>query len=629
MRKSILIVIFLFIHIVTSAQIDTTSIDSERAVVTGTRNATNVSRLPMTISIIKRDKLTENTRTNILPTLTEQVPGLFTTSRGMLGYSVSGGGSGDISLRGISGSSGQLLVLIDGHPQYQGIYSHPIADSYQTMNAERVEVLRGPASMLYGSNAMGGVINIVTRNKKQDGVSTDIHLGAGSWGTFQAEVGNQFKKNKFSSTAAAQYQRSDNHRANMGYEQYGGFLKLNYELSNHWNLFTNGNITHFNSSNPGKINEPVLEGKQWITRAAVAFGIDNQYDKTSGRISIYDNFGIHKINDGYTVGATPQKDLFRSRDYLLGISWYQSTTLFRGNRTTVGMDYQHIYGRAYYTDRETGEEVTSGKRINMKQSDKSHRNEVAGYIDFRQDLLNWFTIDAGIRVDYHSISGTEWIPQGGIVVRPIKRGEIRAMVSKGFRNPSMREMYLYPPSNEDLRPERMMNYELSWKHRLLDNTLTYGVNLFYIKGDNLIQTINVDGKPRNVNTGEIENVGAEIEATWHINENWSINTNHSCLHMHKHVLAAPEYKGYIGMTFHKGRWGTTAGLMQVSGLFTQIGSNERKENFTLLNALVNYQLCKNIRLWAKGDNLLAQKYEINAGFPLPRATFMGGIDIHF
>ena len=100
------------------------------------------------------------------------------------------GAAGGINLRGISGGAGQLLVLIDGHPQYQGIYGHPISDSYQTQMAERIEVLRGPASVLYGSNAMGGVMNIVTRQARKDGVRTNINLGAGSYGTIQAEVAN-------------------------------------------------------------------------------------------------------------------------------------------------------------------------------------------------------------------------------------------------------------------------------------------------------------------------------------------------------------------------------------------------------------------------------------------------------
>lgn len=127
--------------------------------------------------------------------MTEQVPGLFTTSRGVMGYGVSNGAAGGISLRGIGGSpTTGLLVLIDGHPQYMGLMGHPIADAYQSMLAEKVEVVRGPASVLYGSNAMGGVINIVTRRQREDGVRTGVRLGYGSYDTWMTEATNQVKK---------------------------------------------------------------------------------------------------------------------------------------------------------------------------------------------------------------------------------------------------------------------------------------------------------------------------------------------------------------------------------------------------------------------------------------------------
>ena len=607
------------------AQNDTATIALENVVVTGTRAATDVRHLPMTVNVINRQKLTESFRPNMLPTLTEQVPGLFTTARGMMGYGVSGGAAGGINFRGISGGAGQLMVLIDGHPQYQGVYGHPISDSYQTMMAERVEVLRGPASVLYGSNAMGGVINIVTRGMHRDGVRTNVNLGAGSWGTFQAEVSNQVRSGRFSSTVAAQYGRSDNHRPRMGFEQYGGYLKLAYDFNEHWNAFVDGNLTRFNASNPGTVDAPIYEGDQWITRAAVALGVENHYDRMSGRISVYDNFGFHKINDGYGEGQQPQKRLFRSKDALAGVSLYQSFNLFEGNRLTVGFDYQHIYGRAYYTSRETGEVLETQN----KQSAHSHRNEVAGYVDFRQDILSWLTVDAGLRVDHHSVTGTELIPQGGVVIRPIETGEIKAMVSKGFRNPTMREMYLYPPSNEDLKPERLMNYELSWRHKLPATGFSYGVNLFYLKGDNMIQTVRIDGKPRNVNTGEIENYGVEVEASYALNTHWSLNANHSYVHMKNPVLGSPENKSYLGATWHQGKWNASLGLMNILALYTAVGENETKEYFLLLNATLGYQLTKNVALWAKGENLLAQRYEINAGFPMPRATFMGGVNISF
>lgn len=612
-----------FIQVSGATPVDTASYNLRDVVVTGTRTVTDVRHLPFTVDVIGRPQLTENHRVNVLPTLMEQVPGLMLTSRGMMGYGVSTNAAGGLSLRGISAGTGQMMVLIDGHPQYAGIYGHPIADSYQTMMADRVEVLRGPASMLYGSNAMGGVINIVTRGMHGDGVRTDVSLGAGSWGTFQSELSNQVRAGRFTSTVAAQYGRSDNQRPDMGFEQYGGYMKLGYDISQYWNAWLDADLTHFNASNPGTVSSPLYGARQWITRGVASLGIDNNYGWTNGRLSVYDNFGRHKINDGSSNAAEPQTRYFRSKDALMGVSWYQSARLFQGNRLTVGIDYQHIYGRAYYTSIATGEVLDTPN----KQSGHSHRNEVAGYVDFRQDVASWLTLDAGVRLDHHSITGNEWVPQGGIVLRPMESGALKMMVSKGFRNPTMRELYLYPPSNTDLKPESLMNYELSWRHSL--GGFSYGLNLFYINGDNMIQTVLVDGRPRNVNTGKIENSGAEFEATWHVNPHLTLTTNHSVLHMVHHVLAAPEYKGYLGATWHSGMWMITGGLQQLAGLFTDVSGKGTKENATLLHATVNCQILKNIGIWVKGDNLLAQKYEINAGFPMPRATFMGGVSISF
>ena len=614
-----LAVVTLFFPAKVSAEIINDSLSLQEVVVTGTRNTTDVRHLPMTVTVIGRETLTEQHQPSVLPTVMQQVPGLFVTSRSMMGYGVSTGAAGGINLRGITGGAGQLLVLIDGHPQYNGVYGHPISDSFQTLMADRVEVLRGPASVLYGSNAMGGVLNIVTRSIREDGVKSSVNLGAGSYGTVQAEASNQVRSGKFSSTVSAQYGRTDNHRPRMGFEQYGGYLKLGYDITEHWNAYADADITHFNSSYPGAVSSPMYGADQWITRGVVSAAVENHYNRTSGALSVYSNFGRHKIDDGSADPTTPIQRFFRSKDALTGISWYQSAQLFEGNRLTVGMDYQHIYGNAYYTSKQTGEVLDTPN----KQSGKSHRNEIAGYVDFRQDLARWLTIDAGLRLDHHSVTGTEWIPQAGIVVRLIETGEIKAMASKGFRNPTMREMYLYPPSNEELEPERIWNYELSWRHSL--GAFHYGANLYYIKGDNMIQTVN----RKNVNTGEIENYGAELEAEYRIDSHWSVNTNHSLLHMEHPVIAAPTYKGFLGANYNCCRWTVVAGPQYISGLYTAVGDQEQKEDFCLLNASVTYNVAKGLSLWLRGENLLAQSYEINLGYPMPRATFMVGINWNF
>ncbi len=596
------------------------SIRLEEVVVTGTRSGSvDIRHLPMTVTVVGRDILEEGQQPSVLPRVMEQVPGLMLTSRSMMGYGVSTGAAGGINVRGIAGGAGQLMVLIDGHPQYNGIYGHPISDSYQTMMADRVEVLRGPASVLYGSNAMGGVLNIVTRSMHEDGVKTQVNVGAGSYGTVQTEASNQVRSGRISSTVAGQYNRTDNHRPRMGFEQEGGYLKLGYDLSEHWDVYADGNITHFNASYPGAVSSPLYDADQWITRGVVSAAIENHYDGTSGALSVYSNFGQHKIDDGTADPAAPTVRYFRSKDALTGVSWYQSGRLFETGRLTLGVDYQHIYGHAYYTSKATGEVLETPN----KQSGRSHCNEVAGYLDYRQDISGWLTADAGIRVDHHSVAGTEWLPQVGIVVRPMSTGEVKAMVSKGFRNPTMREMYLYPPSNEELEPERIWNYELAWRHRL--GRFSYGANLFYLKGDNMIQTV----ERKNVNTGEIENYGVEVEADCRINAHWSLNTNHSLLHMEHPVLAAPTYKGFLGAHFTEQKWTVVAGLLYIGGLYTAVGAQEKKEDFCLLNATVSYAVLLQLRVWLRGDNLLAQRYEINLGYPMPRATLMGGINFNF
>lgn len=137
----------------------------------------------------------------------------------------------------------------------------------------------------------------------------------------------------------------------------------------------------------------------------------------------------------------------------------------------------------------------------------------------------------------------------------------------------------------------------------------------------MIQTVN----RKNVNTGEIENYGAEFDISWLLNSHWSLSTNHAFLHMKNPVVAAPTYKGLLQAKYHQRKWSVIAGLQYINGLYTAVGDNETKENFCLLNASVSYILCQNISLWLRGENLLSQKYEINLGYPMPGTTFMVGV----
>lgn len=601
------------------------------SVVTGTRNETDVRHLPFTVTSVGRQKIEQTHNTSLLPLLTEQVPGLFTTSRGILGYGVSDGAAGSISLRGMSGGSGRLMVLIDGHPQYMGLFGHPIADAYQSFLAERVEILRGPASVLYGSNAMGGVINIVTRKMEEDGSRTTLDAGYGSFNTLQTSLVNRTRKGGFSSIVSVSYDRTDGHRDNMEFSQLSNYVKLGYDFRKNWKVYGDVNLTHFDASNPGSITDPLEDADQGITRGMASVAVENEYERTSGGLSFFYNWGRHNINDGYhpfsddVAGNSPLDYRFHSTDQMMGISLYQSAEFFRGNRITAGADWYSFGGNAW-NEYVSGEQ--KGSDITIKGMPQT-QHEVAGYVDFRQSFGRWLTLDAGIRADWHSRAGMQWIPQAGLAFHLPASAELKISASKGFRYPLIREMFMWGVANPDLGPEIMWNYEIGFSQSLLEGRLSYGANLFYLDARNLIVAQQVDGRMMNVNTGAAKNAGAEVSAAWRISASWSADANYSYLHMENPIVASPGHKLYAGGRFSRGRWDVSTGIQYIAGLYVSTGENPLTEDFVLWNLRASFKAAPWLTIWVKGDNLLAQEYQINAGYPMPRATAMGGFTLEF
>ncbi len=595
------------------------ALELHQVVTTGTRYATDIRHLPMTVSSLSREELTRDFRSSVLPTVSERVPGLFVTSRGMFGYGVSTGAAGSIKIRGVGGGA-RVLVLVDGQPQYAGLMGHPIADAYQTMMAEKVEVLRGPASLLYGSNAMGGVINIVTRQAINKPSETTVHLEGGSYGSFQGMIGNDAHIGRFSSSVGFSHIRTDGHRENSGFEQYSGYAKLGCRFSRHWKADGDFSLTRFNASNPGEISNPYIENDSKITRGLSSLQLTNNYENLTGAVRLFYDWGHHNINDGYHPGGVPQAQLYLHDDLMSGITAYESLSLFAGNRITAGFDYQHFGGKAWNRVIATGERKVLADR---------KQDEMAGYVEFCQELMRWMTLDAGVRVDHHTTSGTETVPQGGLTFRPSPATQVRAMVSKGFRNPTIRELYMFRPANKDLKPERSVNYEIAFSHNLPDNSLRYGINVFYLKADNLINTAMFDGRPMNVNTGRTENWGFETDVHCRLAPHWAFDANYSYLHTDNPTAGVPEHKLYAGTDFSAGKFSINTGIQYIAGLYLSDDKASRREYFALWNLTANYRVNRMFQFYARGENLLAQKYETMKGFPMPRATVAAGVKLQF
>src|SRR5690554_1038546 len=404
------ITILLFLYIIIIAPIfgsinDTIRLDE--VIVTGSMPKVNLRNLPMSISVISESQIESRKDVSLLPLLNEEVPGLFITQRGVMGYGVAGGAAGAMSIRGVGGApTAGVLVLIDGHPQYMGLMGHPLADSYQSNMTERVEVVRGPASVLYGSNAMGGVINIITKKQRQEGVHNSAQVMYGSYNSLSAELTTGFKRDRFSSTINLGYNRSDGNRDNMDFEQFNGYTKFGYNISRNWSSFVDLNLSKTLSSNPGTIAIPLIDNDADILRGVASAVIENEYLNTSGALKFYSNFGTHDIYDGYNKFPTPPDTIvippvhrFNSKDRMLGFSAYQSYSFFEGNKTTVGFDFQRFGGKAW--------NKYDNESDNVDLADV-HINNLAGYVNIQQSVLdNRLTMNVGIRLDHHELNGSE------------------------------------------------------------------------------------------------------------------------------------------------------------------------------------------------------------------------------
>jgi iron complex outermembrane receptor protein len=592
------------------------TVNLREVVVTGTRVPVPRDVIPVPITVVNRSMIEQSEETALLPVLMEQVPGLFVTSRGMAGYGVSGGAAGGISMRGFSGGVGQLLILIDGHPQYATIYGHPIADAYISSDAQRVEVSRGAASILYGSNAMGGAINIITRQATDDGNDLSARLMAGPYGTQRYTVTDTYRDGRFSGVVSGNYERTDGHRPNSDFDSWTGFAKLGYDLSEEWKATGNINIVKANAQVAGQESRPLLDGITDVLRGMAGLSLENNYGKTRGAVNFYYNWGDHKINDGYFEGGPPRPYLFESTDYMGGVNVYQAVNLFQGNTITGGFDVK-LYGGNAYRD-----------PVTEIYADHIKLNEVAGYV-LAQQQIRKFMLEAGLRLENHNLYGAEWVPQAGVSFKAADQTSLKFSFSKGFRTPNMRELYMYAPANEELLPERSFSYDFTVLQGLLNNRMSMELTLFYIKGDNMIEVISVgESRMQNKNVGEFTNKGIEFSLNYLIRDNLSLNTNYSYLDMETPITGAPRNKFYAGMTYRPGKFTLSAGAQVIDKLYLVTGDDPQTTDFTLVNARAAYRLLKGMEVFVKGDNLLGKKYETMAGYPMPGATFMGGISLN-
>ena len=578
---------------------DTMQLDE--IVVTGSKIEVQKKKVPFSVSQIHRRQIENTGVLNILSMLNTYVPGVFVTERNILGFGVAQGGAGGINIRGLgSAPNTGVLLLIDGHPQYQGIFGHPLADAYVASDVEKVEVIRGPASVLYGTNAMGGVVNILTRRNDKPGATGSFGASYGSYNT-QKYFGNVgYRKDKLDVFASLNHDKTDGVRDSTDFKITNGYIKTAYRVNDRITATADVMLAKFVANDMGPVYKPAYFGIN-ILRGKTSFTILNKLEKVEGALKLYHNFGNHHLSDG-----------FQSTDRNTGGMFYQTFQLFRGNSITAGTDIRQYGGRA-----NRGKAKDTIKMV----------NEIAAYVYTQQTFANVITLSGGLRLEHNDRWGKQWAPVAGITVSPTTSTTLKASLSKGFRSPTIMEMYLYAP-NPLLKPERMMNYELSGMQSLFNGKITMEITTYVANGENLIQVSGYGPTAKRENTGTFNNKGIEAVVNYRPASRLHVHSNYSYLYQKRITIAAPRHQYNINVNYQYRIWDFFTGLQYIGQLYSN-PALVTPHSYTLLNARISAKPYRKVNIFIAGNNLLNSEYEINDGYPMPKANFSTGVSIIF
>jgi iron complex outermembrane receptor protein len=532
------------------------------------------------------------------------VPSAFVTRRGVMGYGIATNGTGVVSIRGIGESPNTgVLIVVDGRPDYQGLMGHPLPDFYTLSDAGSVTITPGPASVLYGSNAMGGAIEIKPP-RPRPGLHTRLSSSLGSYLTGQHRLnhGGKFGRTYYSLAVGVAHTRGE--RTGSAFRNRDASVSLGRDLSEHWKASLQGQFGHFHVEDPGPIQAPLVGSYARVGRGGFSMSLDNTYGRNWGYWRVFSSVGHHIITDG-----------FRSVDSTIGFRGHQNFALTPKLTVDGGTDIVRYGGRA--------NNVISGLNYGEHQL-----TDAAGFSRVHWTPQERWRLNAGFRYDYNSQYGGIVVPEFGVSYRLSDKYSVSAAVAKGFRNPTIRELYLFPAPNPVLQPERLWNYQATFQASPRSDLMVW-VTGYYADLSNLIVTTGRFPNLRLLNIGAALNRGLEANVRWRVKRHIHFTSGYAYLRSTNLGPSIPGHKVNYGIDWDLGKTWLHFGGVTVGPMWANPQRNGRLGGFTLVTLKWTLPVAKHYSVFATVDNLFNRRYQVVAGYPMPGVNAAGGFDLHF
>ena len=594
-------------------------------VVTATRNPVKEFDANANISVVTSKDI-ERQHYETLEEALRDVSGVNILDYGRAGYNLSAG------LR-INGSP-NIVVLVDGVRVTQANVSSFPASGFTAMeNVERIEVLKGSATTLYGADAKGGVINIITKKPQEN--KTKLTIAGGNFGKENYALHNEGKDGKWGYSIDAKKRIESDFEDGNGNKvpqhlnantigmTISGELSENTDLKISYNDYKS-DFMYYDEFYDGKKTKGIYNNKDY------GVTLDHRFDKnTNNRLSIkkleYKQDYSSQKTANYYVGNYRYFNNVKT----LAIS-DQFTKIFGKNTLVTGIDYsKDNVDYVYSGSPQLGEDVSS-KGFYL-------RNEYA--------FDDKATFAAGVRYDKHSIAGSEWTPNFNFSYKFTENTNSYISYSKFFVTPAVSQ-YFGNYGNPNLKPETGDTIEFGINHKF-DDTFAITAHVFKTQSDNKIDYDSAMGSYYNVFEQNIK--GYDIQFNKIINNNLSLYVGYTYSDV-KQIDAQGKTKynegGYLpkhavnlGVNYTDAKW--DVGLMGRAAIDrgqTAIDGKFPSNNYWIFDLGINYHATKNIKPFLKINNLFNKFYAEHSAvsatgderwYTMPGRSILAGMEYTF
>jgi vitamin B12 transporter len=588
----------------------------EQVVVSATRFDIPLDQSPASVSVISAEDLEQKQIERVSDALRE-VPGLSVVQTGTAGQLTS------VFTRGLRSEHTQ--VLLDGIPINQGLQGAFNFADFTTDDIDRIEVVRGPQSTLYGPRALAGVIQIFT---KQGTGTPDVMVAAegGSYDTFREWGQSNGKIDGFDYSAGTSRLDTENARPNNNYRNTAAITDVGWspnETLRVGSLFT---YSVSDTGNPNTIFDPRpidhFLTERWLIGPHIDWKVTDWWEHKF--IFSYDHERqINNPNEDGFVG--PTRALFERTqvDYqndLRPTSWLTLTSGFFYSRVNAGQERPFVvFGSTFVSD---------------------HTEEIAGFAQATLTPIDSLIFVAGGRFDHFNQFGGVWTYRfAGSYKIDKTNTTLHSSVATGFSPPSSQDKIF--GNNFGLKPERDLGWDIGVRQELWQNRVAVGLTYFH---NDLSNVIGFNGLFQTLNLGAAETQGLEAELRAQPIADLVFTATYTYLDAEKTSSAdisqpqgarlprRPRNEVYVSASYlwcKKLRTTIEAKFVNAREELNFGGPNFDIEDYSFVNIAAEYEVNPHLSIFGRIDNLANEHYSEVFGFPALGRAVYGGVKVRF